>query len=238
MPWCPRCATGLSNMEMETEGYKDTTHLSLYVRFPLTDRPGEYLLVWTTTPWTLAANVAAAVNPDLPYVKVEQDGEYYYLVEQLLPVLKALKGRDKGEYRVVETLKGSDMVGWTYQGPFDELPAVQGTKHTVVPWKEANATEGTGIVHIAPGCGREDFGLSKDFGIAVIAPVDEFGVYLTGYDWLTGKKASEVGQLVAENLTQKGLLYRPQNYRHRYPTCWRCKTELIFRLVDEWFISM
>jgi isoleucyl-tRNA synthetase len=238
MPWCPRCATGLSNMEMETEGYKDTTHLSLYVRFPLIDRPGEYLLVWTTTPWTLAANVAAAVNPDLPYVKVQQDGEYYYLVEQLLPVLKALKGRDKGEYHVVETLKGSDMVGWAYQGPFDELPAVKGTRHTVVPWKEANATEGTGIVHIAPGCGREDFGLSKDFGIAVIAPVDEFGVYLNGYDWLTGKKASEVGQLVAENLAQKGLLYRSQNYRHRYPTCWRCKTELIFRLVDEWFISM
>ncbi len=238
MPWCPRCATGLSNMEMEAEGYKDITHLSLYVRFPLTDRPGEYLLVWTTTPWTLAANVAAAVNPDLTYVKVEQDGEYYYLAEQLLSVLKALKGRDKGDYRVVETLKGSDMVGWQYQGPFDELPAEKNVVHTVVPWKEANATEGTGIVHIAPGCGHEDFGLSKELGLAVIAPVDEFGLYKEGYDWLTGKHTSEVPQLVAENLTQKGLLYRPQNYKHRYPTCWRCKTELIFRLVDEWFISM
>ena len=238
MPWCPRCATGLSNMEMEAEGYKDITHLSLYVRFPLKDRPGEYLLAWTTTPWTLAANVAAAVNPDLTYVKVEQDGEYYYLAEQLLSVLKALKGRDKGDYRVAETLKGSDMVGWQYQGPFDELPAEKNVVHTVVPWKEANATEGTGIVHIAPGCGHEDFGLSKELGLAVIAPVDEFGVYKEGYDWLTGKHTSEVPQLVAENLTQKGLLYRPQNYRHRYPTCWRCKTELIFRLVDEWFISM
>ncbi|GAC1673243.1 MAG: isoleucine--tRNA ligase [Ktedonobacteraceae bacterium] len=238
MPWCPRCATGLSNMEMETEGYKDITHLSLYVRFPLTGRPNEYLLAWTTTPWTLAANVAAAVNPDLTYVKVEQDGAYYYLAEQLLSVLKALKGRDKGEYHVVETLKGSEMVGWHYQGPFDELPVEQGVVHTVIPWKEANATEGTGIVHIAPGCGREDFGLSKEFGLAVIAPVDEFGLYKEGYDWLTGKHTSEVPQLVADNLTQKGLLYRPQNYRHRYPTCWRCKTELIFRLVDEWFISM
>jgi isoleucyl-tRNA synthetase len=238
MPWCPRCATGISNMEMEAEGYKELTHLSLYVRFPLTNRPGEYLLVWTTTPWTLAANVAAAVNPDLTYVKVEQDGEYYYLVEQLLSVLKALKGRDKGDYRVVETLKGSDMVGWQYQGPFDELPAEKNVVHTVVPWKEANATEGTGIVHIAPGCGHEDFGLSKEFGLAIVAPVDEFGIYKDGYDWLTGKHTSEVPQLVAENLTQKGLLYRPQNYKHRYPTCWRCKTELIFRLVDEWFISM
>jgi isoleucyl-tRNA synthetase len=238
MPWCPRCATGISNMEMESEGYKEIKHLSLYVRFPLVDRPGEYLLAWTTTPWTLAANVAAAVHPDLSYVRVEQDGEYYYLAEQLLPVLKALKGHDKGDYRVTETLKGSEMVGWKYRGPFDELPAEQGVAHTVVPWKDVSATEGTGIVHIAPGCGREDFGLSKEFNLAVIAPVDEFGVYLPGYDWLTGQSASEVGQQVAENLTQKGLLYRSQNYLHRYPTCWRCHTELIFRLVNEWFISM
>ncbi len=238
MPWCPRCATGISNMEMESEGYKETSHLSLYVRFPLVDRPGEYLLVWTTTPWTLAANVAAAVHPDFNYVKVEQDGEFYYLAEDLLPLLKALKGRDKGDYRVVETLKGSSMVGWHYRGPFDELPAAQGVVHTVIPWKEVSASEGTGIVHIAPGCGREDFALSKEFNLAVIAPVDEFGVYVAGYDWLTGQDAADVGQQIAENLAQKGLLYRPQNYKHRYPTCWRCKTELIFRLVDEWFISM
>ncbi|GAC1382940.1 MAG: isoleucine--tRNA ligase [Ktedonobacteraceae bacterium] len=238
MPWCPRCATGISNMEIESEGYKEVTHLSLYVRLPLVDRPGEYILVWTTTPWTLAANVAAAVHPDLTYAKVEQDGEYYYIAQDLLPVLKALKGRDKGDYTVVATLPGSAMVGWSYRGPFDELPAEQGVVHTVVPWKEVSATEGTGIVHIAPGCGREDFGLSKEFNLAVVAPVDEFGVYVAGYDWLTGQSAAEVGQQVAENLTQKGLLYRPQNYKHRYPTCWRCKTELIFRLVDEWFISM
>ncbi len=238
MTWCPRCATGISNMETLTEDYKEISHLSLYVRLPLVDRPGEYLLVWTTTPWTLAANVAAAVHPELSYVKVEQDGEFFYLAEDLLSVLKALKGRDKGDYHVVETLKGHDLVGWTYRGPFDELPAAQGVAHKVVPWKDVSASEGTGIVHIAPGCGREDFGLSKEFGLDVLAPVDDFGVYFVGYDWLSGQKASEVGQQVADNLTQKGLLYRPQNYKHRYPICWRCKTELIFRLVDEWFISM
>jgi isoleucyl-tRNA synthetase len=238
MPWCPRCATGISNMEMETEGYKETTHLSLYVRFPLLDRPGEYLLAWTTTPWTLTANIAAAVHPDLPYSRIEQDGEFYYLAEQLLPILKTLKGRDKGDYRVTQTLQGSEMIGWRYQGPFDELPAAQGVVHKVIPWKEVSATEGTGIVHIAPGCGREDFGLGKEFKLAVIAPVDEFGVYIQGFDWLTGQHAASVGQAIATHLVQNGLLYRPQNYRHRYPTCWRCKTELIFRLVDEWFISM
>jgi isoleucyl-tRNA synthetase len=238
MTWCPRCATGISNMETLSEDYRETSHLSIYARFPLIDRPGEYLLVWTTTPWTLAANVAAAVNPDLTYAKVEQDGEYYYIAEDLLPVLKALRGRDKGEYHVVGTLKGSEMVGWRYQGPFDELPAEQGIVHTVIPWKEVSATEGTGIVHIAPGAGREDFALSKEFHLPVLAPVDEFGVYTEGYGWLSGQKAAEVGQQIAENLAQKGLLYRTQNYRHRYPICWRCKTELIFRLVDEWYISM
>ena len=183
MTWCPRCATGISNMETLTEDYKEISHLSLYVRLPLVDRPGEYLLVWTTTPWTLAANVAAAVHPELSYAKVEQDGEFYYLAEDLLSVLKALKGRDKGDYHVVETLKGHDLVGWSYRGPFDELPATQGVAHKVVSWKDVSATEGTGIVHIAPGCGREDFGLSKEFGLAVLAPVDDFGVYFEGYDW-------------------------------------------------------
>jgi len=238
MTWCPRCATGISNMETLSEDYKEISHLSLYVRLPLVDRPGENLLVWTTTPWTLAANVAAAVHPELSYVKVEQDGEFYYLAEKLLPVLKQLKGRDKGDYHVVETLQGHDLVGWKYRGPFDELPAVQGIEHKVVSWKDVSADEGTGIVHIAPGCGREDFGLSKEFNLGVIAPVNDFGVYVEGYDWLTGQKASEVAQQVADNLTQKGVLYRPQTYKHRYPICWRCKTELIFRLVDEWFISM
>ena len=238
MTWCPRCATGISNMETLTEDYKELEHLSLYVRLPLVDQPGAYLLVWTTTPWTLAANVAAAVHPELAYVKVEQDGEFYYLAEKLLPVLKQLKGRDKGDYHVVETLKGHDLVGLKYRGPFDELPAAQGVTHTVVPWKDVSAEDGTGIVHIAPGCGREDFGLGKEFNLDVIAPVDDFGVYIAGYDWLTGQSASNVGKQVAENLTQKGLLYRPQNFKHRYPVCWRCKTPLIFRLVDEWFISM
>ncbi|MDQ2903838.1 MAG: isoleucine--tRNA ligase [Chloroflexota bacterium] len=238
MTWCPRCATGISNMETLAEDYRETTHLSLYVRLPLLDRPGEYLLVWTTTPWTLAANVAAAVHPELAYVKVEQDGDFYYLAEDRLSVLKALKGRDKGEVRVVERLKGREMVGWRFQGPFDELPAEQEVVHSVVPWKDVSASEGTGIVHIAPGCGREDFGLSKEFGLAVVAPVDQFGIYIQGFDWLTGQYAPDVAQQVADNLTQKGLLYRAQNYKHRYPICWRCKTELIFRLVDEWFISM
>lgn len=238
MTWCPRCATGISNMETLTEDYHEIKHLSLYVRLPLLDRPGEYLLVWTTTPWTLAANVAAAVHPEFTYAKVEQDGEFYYLAENLLPALSALKGHDKGDYQVVETLKGEQMVGWKYSGPFDELPAQQGIEHQVIPWKDVSSEEGTGIVHIAPGCGHEDFGLGKEFHLPVIAPVDDYGVYREGFDWLSGLEASQVSNQVAQVLTERHLLYRSKNYLHRYPVCWRCKTELIFRLVDEWFISM
>jgi isoleucyl-tRNA synthetase len=246
MPWCPRCATGISDMEIN-EGRAEVTHTSVYVRLPLEGRENEYLLVWTTTPWTLPANVAAAVNPDLTYVKVRQDGTYYYLSQDVLPRLQKLRGRDKGEVEVVEVLAGRAMLGWRYRGPFDDLPAQQGIEHTVISWDEVSATEGTGIVHIAPGCGREDFALSKEHHLAVLAPVDESGVYVDGYGWLSGhgvtevaedQKTNVVARFVFDDLKKKGLFYQTESYQHVYPHCWRCKTELIFRLVDEWFISM
>jgi isoleucyl-tRNA synthetase len=246
MPWCPRCATGISDMEIN-EGRWEVTHTSVYVRFPLADREREYLLIWTTTPWTLPANVAAAVNPDLTYVKVKQDGDFYYLSQDVLPKLQKLRGREKGEAQVVEVLSGRDMLGWRYHGPFDELPAEQGVEHTVISWNEVSSAEGTGIVHIAPGCGREDFGLSKEHHLAVLAPIDESGVYVAGYGWLTGHGVTEVAEdgktnvvarFVFDDLKQKGLFYQTESYQHVYPHCWRCQTELIFRLVDEWFVSM
>jgi isoleucyl-tRNA synthetase len=239
MPWCPRCATGISDMEIN-EGRKEVQHTSVYVRFPLVDRPDEYLLIWTTTPWTLPANVAAAVNPELMYAKVEQNGVYYYLVSDVVPRLKKLQGHEYGEAKVVGTYKGSDLLGWRYTGPFDELPAWTNAEaeHRVIAWDEVSAAEGTGIVHIAPGCGREDFGLAKDHGLVILAPVDETGAYSTGYGWLSGLQVSEVARPIFEDLRRKGYFYQTESYNHVYPHCWRCKTELIFRLVDEWFISM
>ena len=242
MPWCPRCATGISDMEIN-EGRKLVTHTSVYARFPLVDRTHEYLLIWTTTPWTLPANVAAAVNPDLTYAKVEQDGDYYYLSNDVVGKLKKLQGHEHGQAHVVETLPGHDLLGWRYTGPFDELPAWQdvaakGAAHRVVAWDEVSASEGTGVVHIAPGCGREDFALGRENALATLAPVDESGVYFDGYDWLTGMPVGEVARPIFDNLRQKGLFYQTESYQHVYPHCWRCGTELIFRLVDEWFISM
>jgi len=231
MPWCPRCGTGLSEHEIVTEGYKEIVHPGLFVRFPFQDRDSESLLVWTTTPWTMSSNVAAAVHPDLTYVKVKQGDETLYLAKALTSVLK-------DDYQVEAELPGRDLVGLTYRGPFDEMPAQQGVEHRVIAWTDVSEGEGTGIVHIAPGAGKEDFALGKELDLAVIAPLDESGIFIDGFDWLTGRDVADVNEPIFDDLRSKGLLYRLERYAHRYPVCWRCDTELVFRLVDEWFISM
>jgi isoleucyl-tRNA synthetase len=235
MPWCIRCGTGLSQHEIVTEGYQELTHPSITLRFPLVDRENESLLVWTTTPWTLTSNVAAAVGPELIYVKVRQGEEVLYLSKGTIGVLK-------GEYEILGELPGQEMEGWRYRGPFDELPA-QIEKggpeaHRVILWEEVGEDEGTGIVHIAPGCGAEDFQLSKENDLPVIAPLNGDGLFVPGFDWLSGMSVRDVAQPIFENLTEKGLAYRIEDYTHRYPVCWRCGEELVFHLVDEWFISM
>ncbi len=236
MPWCPRCSTGISHHEIVTEGYQELTHTAVFVKFPLLDRPGESLLVWTTTPWTLAANVAAEVHPLLTYVKVRQGDDVFYLARGTLA--NALRG----DYQVLEELPGERMAGWRYRGPFDYLPAVQQAgaveAHRVILGKEVSETEGTGIVHIAPGCGKEDFELGKEYHLPAIAPIDEFGNYHDGFGLLTGQNAHDVAPAIVHALQEQGLLVREERYTHRYPVCWRCSTPLVFRLVDEWFISM
>ncbi|MFO7625029.1 MAG: class I tRNA ligase family protein [Anaerolineales bacterium] len=250
MPWCPRCATAISQHEIVTDGYAELTHRSVTLRFPLRGRERESLLVWTTTPWTLTSNVAAAVGPELTYVKVQQGDEILYLSKGTLHMLR-------GPYQVLAELKGADMLGWTYDGPFDELPAAQmkggfthleeltagiphsaADAHQVILWEEVGETEGTGIVHIAPGCGAEDFQLGRQYNLPMIAPLEDEGLFVENFGWLTGTDVAHVATPIFENLEQKGILYHVEPYTHRYPTCWRCKTELVFRLVDEWFISM
>ena len=252
MPWCWRCGTGISQHEIVTEGYVEKTDPSLTVRFPLVDHPGEALLVWTTTPWTLTSNVAAAVGPELTYVKVKQNDEVFYLSKGTTKMLK-------GHFEVLGEMTGKELEGWKYTGPFDELPAAQrpggwtepslqrlfehipetaAQAHHVVLWDEVGEAEGTGIVHIAPGCGAEDFYLGSEHILPIIAPLDENGTYLEGFGWLTGKHVTEVTPLIVEELKRKGVFYRLEDYTHRYPECWRCQTSLVFRLVDEWFIAM
>jgi isoleucyl-tRNA synthetase len=284
MPWCPRCAVGLSQMEMH-EGYQFVAHRAVFVRFPLRGRPNENLLVWTTTPWTLTSNVAAAVNPQLTYLKVRHRDEIYYLAKgaftahrleeefkqkqwvEGVPKLKTLEQifKEKGGYEIVGELAGADMIGWAYDGPFDELPAQNRPGgygadpdsvrtagqhqappksarqiHRVVAWEGVGECEGTGIVHSAPGCGKEDFLLSKAEDLVAVAPLDEYGKFLPDFGGLAGKSALDPATTdwILADLQRKGLLLAVERYPHSYPHCWRCKTELLFRLVDEWFINM
>jgi isoleucyl-tRNA synthetase len=232
MPWCIRCGTSLSQHELVgTDSYREVNHQSVYLALPLVDRPGESILVWTTTPWTLPANVALAVHPELDYVKIRQNDRYYYLSAHATGFL--LPG-----YEVVEHLKGRDLVGLAYTAPFDEFAAQAGVTHRVVAWEGVGEEEGTGVVHIAPGCGAEDFELSREAGLPVIVPIDEAGTYVAGFGDLSGHNVRETNPAILANLEAKGFVYLAHNYTHRYPSCWRCGEELVFRLADEWFLSV
>ena len=220
--WCPRCGTSLSQHEL-INSYEELTHPSLYVRFPLKDREGESLVVWTTTPWTLPANVAAAVKPDAEYGLTE-DGDWW-AVER------------NPHARFVRRVRGEELVGLEYEGPFDYLPAQEGLVHRVIPWDDVTLSEGTGIVHIAPGCGAEDFELSRVHDLPVLMPINEAGTFYNTYGEFEGRSTEDVEKPVVVELERRGRLVEAGSIIHRYPICWRCATPLVFRIADDWLIS-
>ena len=223
--WCPRCGTSLSQHELSQSGvYQDRSDPSLYVRLPLQDREREWLVVWTTTPWTLPANVAAAVHPDEEY-GLRENGEW----------VMAARYPDERFARVV---RGAELVGLRYGGPFDTLAPGAGVEHRVIPWDEVSVDEGTGIVHIAPGCGAEDFELSRVHDLPVLTPVDESGRFYDEYGWLHGLSTGDAADQIVGDLGERGLLVHAGLYEHRYPHCWRCDTPLIFRISDDWFLAV
>jgi isoleucyl-tRNA synthetase len=221
--WCPRCGTSISAHEL-AGSYVDREDPSLTVRLPLLDRPGEALVIWTTTPWTLAANVAAAVHPKARYGRLG-NGDWIAV--------------DRGGGRTfTRTLAGADLVGWRYRGPFDDLAPGSQVDHRVIPWDEVSMSEGTGIVHIAPGCGAEDFELGRAHGLPALMPVDESGRFYPEYGWLAGMPATAAAGPIARRLGDNGVLVSAGTISHRFAECWRCHTPLIFRISDDWFISV
>lgn len=298
MPWCGRCGVGISEQEMK-EGYRLVEHRAAFVKLPLKNKPGENLLVWTTTPWTLTSNVGAAVNPKLAYLKVKLKNETYYVGKAAFklnrmesastdddkPAAQARLKRDwldgvphlktieqlfkekagKEGFEIVGEVKGEEMLGWQYVGPFDDLPAQQyayGYPEEVAritrqqgTWPDVSArdahkvvsggddvteSEGTGIVHTAPGCGSIDYAWGKQHGLPPVAPIDDSGTFVEGFGPLTSMNAADANtaDAVFDLLKANGALFATERYVHRYPHCWRCKTELLYRLVDEWFIGM
>ncbi len=249
VPWCPRCETAISQHEMLTEDYKEVTHEAIYLAFPIVGQKDEYLLVWTTTPWTIPANIAVAVDPDLEYSLVEVGKIKYWVAKEASS--RVFAGVKAKELKVV---RGSKLVGLRYRGAFDDLPKVREVAHgkndkfhVVIATDDmilpVTTTEGTGLVHTAVSAGAEDFKLGKKLGLPMIPVIEDDASYMPGLGFLSGTNAKKNPRIILDYLEKldgegKHFFFRIESYTHRYPACWRCKTELVWKVTDEWYIAM
>jgi len=241
VPHCPRCVTGLSSHEV-SQGYKKVKENSVYLNFRITKgnnkaKEGDFILAWTTTPWTLPGNVALAVGKNIVYVRIKYQGKNYILAKDRLGIIGT-------GYKIEEEFKGKDLVGLEYQ-PLFEIEAVRksGKKaHFVVPADFASAKEGTGVVHTAVMYGEDDYALGERMDLPKVHTVDEKGYFakdLAPYN-LFGKyvKDAKTEKEIIDYLQNSGFLFKEEEYEHDYPFCWRCGTPLLYYAKDSWFIAM
>jgi len=238
LPYCPRCGTGLSSHEV-AQGYRTVEDPSVIVRMPVVgdaevgldvQKPSRTsLLTWTTTPWTLPANVALAVAKEAAYVEVVVGGERFLLAQALVD--KVFAGR---EVRVLRELRGIDLVGVRYEPPYrlTEEPAA----HRVYAADFVNMEDGTGIVHIASAFGEDDYRLGQEVGLPFVQPVDAAGRFTEGFALCAGEFVKDADARIIDDLRARGILYRLEGYEHEYPFCWRCDTPLLYYAVDSWYI--
>ena len=250
VPWCPRCETAISQHEMLTEDYKDVTHESIYLQLKIVGKENEYLLVWTTTPWTIPANIAIAVDVELDYALVSSKRGYLLWVAKDA-MRRIFKNEDT---QIIREVKGSELIGMFYKAPFDNLPAVKKIAkeysksfHSVIATDKnilpITTTEGTGLVHTAVSAGVEDFKLGKKYNLPLIPVIADNADYLPDLGFLSGKNAKKNPRIVLDYLEDqsksgKAWVFLIEKYKHRYPACWRCKTELVWKVADEWYIAM
>ncbi|MGB4177320.1 MAG: isoleucine--tRNA ligase, partial [Halanaerobiales bacterium] len=227
LPYCTRCGTGLASHEV-AQGYEEIKTTTVYVKFKRKDKD-EYFLVWTTTPWTLAANVALTVNPEMTYLKVKNNGEILYIEKSL--AAKVLEG----DYEVLEEIKGKDLEGIEYE-PI--MPFVEADKkaYFVTLADYVTAEDGTGIVHTAPAFGEDDYQTGLKYDLPVLQPVNEEGKYTTT-PW-KGMFVMDADLEILKWLFAEGKLYKKENIAHNYPHCWRCKTPLLYYAKPGWYIEM
>ncbi len=235
LPYCPRCSTSLSNFELNLGGYIDVADPAITVKFALEGEPSTYFLAWTTTPWTLPSNLGLALGADIPYVKVKDGAEHYILAEARLPAYY----RRPDEYQIVERFTGSQLAGKSYVPLFPFFSQLK-QKGAFRTWLGDFVTteDGTGIVHIAPGFGEDDYNLLKGSGIPVVCPVDEEVKFTSEVpDW-AGQFVKDADKAIIRKLKEQGSLVRHDSYTHPYPHCWRCKSPLVYRAVSSWFVSV
>ncbi|CAN7524542.1 isoleucine--tRNA ligase [Paenibacillus sp. LjRoot153] len=226
-PYCPDCQTTLSSHEV-AQGYEDVKDLSATVKFT-SKNADEHFLAWTTTPWTLPANVALAVNKDVDYVKVKQNGEVYIVASNLVNTVI------KGEYELLSTHRGSEFVGTPYVAPFDYLQVTKG--HIVVDADYVSDTSGTGIVHIAPAHGEDDYRTVRQHELDFVNVVDARGRYVDQISDFAGRFVKDCDIDIVKSLAERGLLFTKERYEHSYPFCWRCKSPLLYYATESWFIQ-
>ncbi len=235
LPYCPRCSTVLSNHELNLGGYEEVDDPAITVKFRLRDEENTYILAWTTTPWTLPSNLALALGEDIDYVKVADGDEHYILAADRLSHYY----NDESEYEVVERYKGSDLVDIHFEPLFpyfQELAEKDAFRTFNADY--VSTEEGTGIVHIAPGFGEEDYALLRSTGIPTVCPVDAEGRFTEEVTDFESMYVKDADREIIAHLKKSGKLVRRDTYRHSYPHCWRCSSPLIYRAISSWFVNV
>lgn len=232
-PYCTRCETPLSSHELSL-GYQDVKDPSIYVAVKIKNQPDTYFLVWTTTPWTLISNVALAVNKDVDYVKVkllDENKNPYYLILAEARIVVLPQG-----YEVVEKYKGQDLLGWEYERLFDYVP-VDKKAFYVIDGDFVTTEDGSGIVHIAPAFGEDDYQVGKKYELPLINPVDKSGRFHEVVTDFKSMHVKEADAHIIQNLKSRKLLFKKETIEHSYPHCWRCKSPLLYYARESWYIS-
>lgn len=226
-PYCPCCQTTLSSHEV-AQGYEDVKDLSVTAKF--LNEQGEYFLAWTTTPWTLPSNVALAVHKELEYAKVKQNNEVFVVAKNLVETLF------NGDYDVLSTHKGEEFVGLSYTAPFQFVSLSKA--HKVVHANYVSDTSGTGVVHLSPAHGEDDYKAVKENNLDFLLLVDSKGCYTKEVAPLAGRFVKDCDVDIIKMLSEKKLLFSKEKFEHSYPFCWRCKSPLLYYASESWFIQM
>lgn len=234
---CPHCETAVAYNEIE---YKKVSELAIYVKFKVKDKENEFLLIWTTTPWTLPGNTGIMVKPDADYVKVKVNGEVLILAKDLVKTILSKAGIKN--YKIVKTLRGKELEGLHYEHPFPDLfPFQKQLKNAhIVVLSERYVTldEGTGLVHTAPGHGKEDYEVGKKYGLPIVCPVEMDGCFDETCGKFAGMYVKDADKLIVEELKKRKLLFYEETITHDYPHCWRCKSPLLLLCAEQWFFRV
>ncbi len=232
---CSRCATAVAYNEIIYEKQKD---LSIFVKFPLKDKKNTFLIIWTTTPWTLPGNTAIMVNPSVIYQEIENDKLEKWIVAKDLK--DALISSFKDNFKVLREFKGKDMAGWKYDSPISKYLNLKIKKgyEVVLSSRYVTTEEGTGLVHCAPGHGKEDYEIGKQYNLDMPSPLEISGIFTKEAGKYSGKKARDTNEEIISDLEKDGFLVQKKIYEHDYPLCWRDRTPLLMLSLPQWFFRI